>query len=76
MEWDGDIERRKTPTDHDNLIRVIAILSEHVKNFDDHVKEDKDSFQKVGDKLWGHARFIYIGLGAIGVIELLVGLHK
>lgn len=75
MKWNGD-ERRKIPSDHDTLIRLMAVLEIHVLNFNQHVADDKENFKVVGDKLWSHAKFIYMGLGAVGIIEILMGLHK
>ena len=74
--WDGRTERRAHTTDHDNLTRVVVLLENHVKNFDAHVVEDKRNFQDISDKLWGHAKYIYIGIGIIGVVEVLMGMHK
>ena len=65
--WDGNTERRHNPTDHDNLIRVIAILAEHVKNFDNHILDDKNALKKLD---WAN-KMIYIGLGAIGTLQFV-----
>lgn len=73
--WDGKTERRSDPTDHDNLIRVITILAEHVKNFDQHVIEDKKNFESLSNKLWSHARYIYIGIGMLAVIQVILKIH-
>lgn len=65
--WDGLEERRIEPTDHDNLIRVITILSEHVKNFDSHVVDDKAIAKKVE---WSN-KMLYMGLGGIAALQLI-----
>ncbi len=77
------VERRKHSDDHDTVIELVAILKSHVdsnaknwERFDDHVADDKKSFDKIGDKLWLHAKYIYIAIGGVGLLELLMGLHK
>lgn len=76
MSWDGKTERRNNAGDHDNITRLITLLENHVKNFDSHVIEDKENFKSIGDKLWNHAKYIYIGIGIVGVVEVIMGLHK
>lgn len=75
-EWDGRTERRSNPSDHDNLTRVITLLGEHVKNFDTHVADDKRAFETMGNRLWNHAKFIYIGIGGVAILELIGFFHK
>lgn len=67
--WNGNVERRHNPSDHDNLIRVITLLAEHVKNFDTHVLDDKILSKKVDF----HSKMIYIGIGGLGMINIFVG---
>lgn len=76
MGWDGSTERRSNPSDHDNLTRAINILESHVKNFDNHIIEDKENFKSIRDQVGKHAMYIYMALGAIGVIEFLFNAHK
>lgn len=71
MTWDGKTERRNNAGDHDNITRMLTILDNHVKNFDKHVEEDKSLFKEMGDKLWKHATFIYIGIGIITTLEFI-----
>ena len=73
--WDGN-ERRKNPTDHDTLICLTQIMANHVKNFEAHIITDNNNFKDIGDKLWNHAKYIYMGLGIVGVVEVIIGLHK
>jgi hypothetical protein len=70
--WDGRIERRNNAGDHDNITRLITILDNHVKNFDQHVEKDEARFKEIGDKLWNHAKFIYIGIGIVAVLEVFI----
>ena len=72
MVWDG-IERRNKATDHDTLIQVVQILTNHVENFNQHVTDDKAAFDEIGKRLWNHAKFIYIGIGIVAVLEVLGG---
>lgn len=70
--WDGETERRSFPSDHDNLIRVIAILAEHVKNFDNHVIDDKLMAKKVEFS----TKMVYMAMGAIAVLQIIGIFHK
>ena len=71
MKWDGT-ERRKKASDHDTLICLVQILDNHVANFNAHVEEDKVLAKEVRFS----TKIIYMGLGALGIIELLMGFHK
>jgi hypothetical protein len=80
--WNGE-ERRKGNRDHDTLIEVVQILQNHVENdtknwarFDVHTAEDKQNFTTVTNKVDKHAMYIYMAIGAIGLLEILFGLHK
>lgn len=46
-------------------------LDDHQNSFDSHVAEDKASFQIIRDQIGKHAIFIYIAIGAVGVIKFL-----
>lgn len=70
--WDGKTERRHNTSDHDNITRLLTILDAHVKNFDKHVTDDEENFKEVGTKLWNHARFIYMGIGILAVLEFIL----
>lgn len=72
MTWDGKIERRSNAGDHDNITRMITILDNHVKNFDKHVDEDSSNFKSVNNKVDLHAKYIYIGMGILAVINFLL----
>lgn len=67
-EWDGETERRRTPSDHDNLIRVITLLAQHVKNFDNHVEDDKVMAKDVRFS----TKMIYMGMGALGALQMVI----
>ncbi len=69
--WDGQTERRRYPNDHDSLIQCLTLLAEHVKNFDQHVEDDKVLSKKVDFS----TKMIYIAMGAIGVLQL-IGIFK
>lgn len=76
MVWDGKTERRSNAGDHDSIVRMLAILGTHVKNFDTHVIEDKENFKSIRDQVGKHAMYIYMALGGVGVIEVIFNLHK
>lgn len=63
-------------TDHDTLIEIVQILKNHVNNFDSHVKTDSDNFRDIGNKIWVHAKWIYICIGGVGVLEFIGFFHK
>lgn len=69
--WDGRTERRRNPSDHDNLTRVMILVEGHVKNFDSHVDDDKAMAKKVEFS----TKIIYIALGGLGMLQLLGILH-
>lgn len=65
MSWDGITERRKSPSDHDNLTRALVILETHVKNFESHIIEDKKNFAILFRAYW-------FTIGAIFFLEFLI----
>lgn len=69
--WDGKVERRLYPNDHDNIVRAITILENHVKNFDSHVVEDKENFKTIRDQIGKHAIYIYMSVGGLAVLNFL-----
>ncbi len=71
-QWDGKTERRSNANDHDNITRMLTVMENHVKNFDAHVKEDKASFDKIGDKISNLSKFIYIGIGIVAVLQFIL----
>lgn len=72
MPWDGKTERRSSSSDHDNVIRILESIETLIKNFDKHVLDDGIRFERVENKIWEHARYIYIGIGIIAVINILI----
>lgn len=66
--WDGNIERRRSPTDHDSVVRLLAMFAEHIKNFDNHVLDDKSMYKKIDF----HSKMIYVGMGAIGMLQFVL----
>ena len=73
--WDGRIERRGNPNDHDTLTRTLVSVENLVKNFDKHVADDEKAIKSIRDQVGKHAIYIYMGLGAIGVIQFLIKGH-
>ena len=73
MNWDG--KERRTVSDHDTLIEVVQVLKNHVANFDKHVDSNKTEFSLLQNKIWEHARYIYIGIGIIVVLNVITKLR-
>lgn len=65
MPWDGKTERRKDPTDHDNITRMLVITENLVTNFNTHVDKDEKNFSRLNKAFW-------IGLGVLGTLEFLL----
>ena len=61
-------------TDHDLLTRIDANLEAFVKKVDDHIKEDKSSFEKLEKKVEGNSRFIWVAIGALSLMSVLIKL--
>lgn len=70
--WDGKTERRGNPNDHDNITRLLISVESHVKNFDKHVEDDKNSFTRITSRVDKHAIYIYMALGALAILQFLV----
>lgn len=70
MTWDG--KERRSVSDHDTLIELYQITKNHVVNFDEHKKEDNESFKIIRNQIGKHAMYIYIGLGIIGTLQFLL----
>lgn len=65
--WDGKEERRHFPTDHDNLVRLLTSVEEHVKNFDKHVIQFNEHVKD--DKFV--AKMVYMGMGGLAVLQMI-----
>lgn len=68
----GPERRRGQADDHDTLIELVQILTNHVKNFEEHTKrfeahmaDDHTNFKFLNKN-------IYIGMGIIGCFQFLV----
>ena len=72
--WDGKVERRQNPSDHDNIVRLLVSVENHVNNFEKHTNEDVENFSKVNNKVDKHAMYIYMAIGAIAIIEIILKL--
>lgn len=56
--WDGQ-ERRMASRDHDTLVKLVQILTAHVKNFEyhqtafkDHQIKDETNFEKINKSIY------------------------
>ena len=79
MSWDGKIERRNNPSDHDKLTQLVVLvkiqngdvrdIKEDIKTvkttITDHVKDDNKNFALVN---W----FIAIGVGIVVTLEFFL----
>lgn len=65
--WDGKTERRRDPSDHDNITRMLIITEQLVKNFDAHVAKDDKNFGFLNKAVW-------VGFGALGMLEIFMRL--
>lgn len=68
MGWDGKTERRKDPTDHDNITRTLVVVEQLVKNFDAHVLDDKKNFTTLFRSFW-------VGIGFVAALRFISGVH-
>ena len=71
MDWHGE-ERRNPDNDHDVLTRIDANLSNFMRQFDAHAKEDLEYFHKLNARIEKAEKFIYIALGGIAVLEFVL----
>jgi hypothetical protein len=71
-DWDGR-ERRQ---EMQNLTINLATLTERVGNLinalEKHIEITDERLTALEDKVWGHAKFIYMGLGIFAVINILL----
>lgn len=70
QDWDGKTERRQNPSDHDNIVRLLVSVENHVNNFDQHTREDLTNFTNINSKVDTHATYIYIGIGILMAVEV------
>ena len=68
MEWDGG-ERRMNNRDHDLLTKIDANLSNFMRRFDDHIRDDHEQFETIKKKTDKSAWLIAIGIGIITALE-------
>lgn len=79
MTWDG-IKRRAEENGEEGPEVILARIDERVKNmneklifhmvsFEEHKKEDDKNFS-------GLYKFAYIGVGAVGLLEILISVFK
>lgn len=69
--------------DHDTLIQLVQIISNHVKNFDthttafkDHEIKDQDNFDKLRTQTAKIEKVIWMATGAILMVEALPTILK
>lgn len=69
--YNGDERRSQTVKDHDNLIEVITILAQHVKNFDTHVESNELDFANLIASVDRLKFYVYIGVGIAVAVQVL-----
>ena len=74
MVWDGKVERRGNPSDHDNIVRLMVSIENHVNNFDKHVVEDAKNFGSVNSKIDKQSILIYTGVGILIAVQFILKL--
>jgi len=62
--------------DHDLLTQIANDVKHLVKNFDKHIQEDKESFKSQGNDIKWNSKIIWMGLGALALIQFLVNIPK
>ena len=72
MTWDGKDERRRNVNDHDAITRLLILLEQHVKNFDNqldafnqHVADDNRNFATLNRAMW-------VAIGVVTTIQFLL----
>lgn len=73
--WNGE-ERRLAKGDHDTLVELVQIIKNHVDNFDVHVTTDDTNFKEMKSDIKFNSKWIYIGMGAISVLQIIGFFHK
>lgn len=82
-----DFGKRSTDHGKEDPMVTLARIDENIKflkvgaettriQLHEHQKDDSEKFTEIGKKLWEHARYIYMGLGIVGVVEVIIGFHK
>lgn len=68
--WDGTTERRQKAQDHDTLIELVTILSNHVVNFNAHVESDTSNFKELKTTVLNIERCVWVATGVIITVHV------
>lgn len=68
--WDGR-ERRRATSDHDALIRIITLLENHTKSFEDHIMADNLYFKEIKNEIKAINRFMWTVIGGMVLLNAL-----
>ncbi len=76
--WDG-IERRKgcmSGDDHDLLIKINQNIENLLTNFQTHCISDMSTFKESKARISNLERIVWMGLGALAVLNILLKIYK
>lgn len=83
-DWEGT-DRRKNDhrEDHDVLTRIDVNLSNFMRRFEDHTKEDIECFktedaklEKISGRLWTVEKWMWVAIGGFSVLEFILKYWK
>ena len=75
MTYSGE-ERRKIINDHDLLTSINTKLTILLSHFDNHLKEDKETFEKHDNRIKKIENVVYMCTGIIVFLEIIIKLIK
>lgn len=75
MAWDGE-NRRKEKDNNDLLIEIHSDLRNFLKNFENHLREDRENFAEINKKLDFQQKIVYGGMGILLFVEFIVKVIK
>lgn len=61
-------------SDHDLLIEIRSDLKNLLKAYGDHVKEDKEEFEQIDERVNFLENRYWLGVGVIIAIEIVIGI--
>lgn len=77
--WDGKDrrheERNESDDSHDLVVRIDTNLSNFMKRFEEHTKDDKESFDKIDARTSRLEKFFYGVVGAFFLFEVIMKLN-
>ena len=74
--YNGPERRNGGGEDHDVLTRIDVNLQNFMKQFEEHIQDDKRIFKEINSKIDKHERIAYMFLGAVFLIEFFLRVIK